>query len=296
MTSRRHLLRRGIGLAAAGSVAGLAGCNDTTARDTESETDGGPTSYTEWLFDPSNRDLTDVQFGYTDVAGLLETDAFAKADAMRDAYRDVFGERFDIESVAYSLTVDRLFVLSGEFDGSTIAADRGLEDDGRYGEFDVYTGAPGGFAFAATDEYLVAATDPAGRERGPQAALESAIDAANGDGDRFVDENDEFSRLVAELPPGAIVSGSVARETEVEIGGTDPRVGVGSSQRFAGDRLTTVGVIRYTDEAAADAADLEVAADDFPGERADLVAIEREGRTVTVTFDTAPADVTLNLP
>lgn len=296
MTSRRHLLRRGIGLAAAGSVAGLAGCNDTTASDRPSETDGGPTSYTEWLFDPSNRDLSDVRFGYTDVAGLLETDAFVKADAMRESYRDAFGERFDLESVAYSLTVDRLHVLSGEFDGDAIAADRDLEDDGRYGDFNVYTGAPGGFAFAATDESLVAATDPAGRERGPRAALESAIDAANGDGDRFVDENDEFSRLVAELPPGAIVSGSVARERGPGIGGTDRRVGVGSTQRFADDRLTTVGVIRYTDEAAADAADLELAADDFAGEAATVTEIAREGRTVTVTVETAPEDVTLNLP
>ncbi|MGQ3411769.1 hypothetical protein ACT4ML_05850 [Natrinema sp. LN54] len=298
MISRRNLLRQGVGLGAAGGVASLAGCNDTTAGDTESETetDGGPTSYTEWLSDPTDRDVGEVQFGYTDVAGLLEDDAFVKADTMRESYRDVFGERFDIESVAYSLTVDRLFVLSGEFDGSTIAADRGLEDDGRYGEFDIYTGAPGGFAFAATDEYLVAATDPTGRERGPRAALESAIDAANGDGDRFVDESDEFSRLVAELPAGAVVSGTVSTEPDAGTGGNDRRVGVGTSQRLSDDRLITGGVIRYADEDAADAADLETAADDFTVETAAVTEIAQEGRTVTVTVETAPEDMTLNLP
>lgn len=299
MTSRRTVVRRSMMVGVASGIAGFAGCSSLSNNTSESnepdqnESDGRDreaTAFTNWLFDPTEIGADSVNFGYTDVSGLLEHDDFTKTQQVRDQYQNRFGDYLDVESIEYALSANNFHIIAGSFEDEVLTNDGELEPDGSYGDFDVYTERSGGSVFAESDERILAAYGSYGPDSDTRTELELSIDTYEGDQSRFIDESDEFSRLLEAVDPGVVVNGAVPTEAAIDDE-TDGRVGFVSTQRLSDGTLHIVGVELYPTEAAVDTDSISAEYESGTDDTVDVEDVSQDGRFATIRLEATPDDL-----
>jgi hypothetical protein len=246
-STRRSFLAK-TGLATLLGV-GTAGCLDTV--DDAIGTDGPPTEYATWLYDPNEVLESDyVGFGTYDVRSLYENETHLPDGMMEriDVANDEM-EFVDLESVAEMTglayghprqeTGGGSMTVSGEFDLDEIET---RIEEGTAGEYEtdsyegytLYTVSPDGETAAAgveTGSMTIAVSSDrvvVGGMRAPDAtsddAVQATIDAGDGDVARLHETNDDASEVVSQLGDATMVLGGTfdADLTNLANEGTDP--------------------------------------------------------------------------
>lgn len=244
MQSRRDVLL-GSGTA---MLAGLAGCSEFAFPGGGSDSDDGPVDWIPASIGDGNRPVLAV----ARTAAMREIDEIAESGVL-EATIDVDPELVDTAALggaSFDGDYREFVVATGDLEEDAAVSavenryDASLESDGEYGG---YT------RFSATDGNVVAGYDGDVVIGGHSTLFESVVDAVEGDGERLVDADEDFERLVD-------AAGSV---DYLRVSYTDPErdgpVLAGVSYDFASGESDVTLYGLYEDESAAseDDADLQ---------------------------------------
>ncbi len=228
--SRRRALRLGAATASVGAVGGLAGCNSIPFLG------GGGKSlaYNDALFAPGDVSGTEdgYVFTYSDYKILRENeDNLENGTAAYEG--DVSSFPFSEMGVDFDSTDANLAILSvgghatGSFNGSDAGSslsESGFSEDGSYGDYSLYSDAER--TVGVKDGAAVYASAREVEEYDRQRAIETVVDTKSGDGNRYADGSDDFSRLDESIYDDAVIA----------IGGTGGLIAF-----FAGDFENVAG-------------------------------------------------------
>jgi len=210
--TRRAILRRSV--AASIPAVTTAGCSGLLGSDS-----GDTDVFTRWLPAPAAVENADhYQFDYYDLSTLAaQRDALGgEPTVFEQTWRPVDLAWDDATAV---VTVDAVDVVTAEFDRDGAVSDlrdAGYDRAGEYKGYARYRNPETGRVFALTDgTMLVSAVDryaPDAVE--PSARIETVVDAASGDVDRYDAASDDMGTLVEALGAATLVSGRTMDEPD----------------------------------------------------------------------------------
>jgi hypothetical protein len=256
------------GLLAAGS---LSGCSSIPFI--------GGAGYTEWIPAPGEfQESEQLLVASTDPATIVENEDNFDEDTYDSTTEDIEALDIDYEDLTTQVVAAAGFsvalqVYDGDYDESTVVdaledGDTGEGEFGEEGEYEGYTvyldqadDAPDDPETAfGVDGTLVVQTSST-EDLDAEEMLELAIDTKNGDGTRFVDDNEDFSTVTDEVGDGTSLRASVREdppeEPDPESGSFEGQVGEGRSVTINGETADLKYVVLYEDEGDADEGDLE---------------------------------------
>ncbi|WP_324664931.1 hypothetical protein [Haloarcula sediminis] len=289
--TRRAVLARSA--AAAGAVVG-AGCSSPFG------SGGDADVFTRWLPSPSALRSTDhYRFDYYDLGTLAAQRAHLGGDPT------VFERTWEPLGLAWDdatavVTVDSVDVVTAEFDRDAAVSDlqaAGYERAGEYEGHVRYRNGETGTVFALADgTILVSAVDRYGTTSAdPTSRIETVIDAATGDVDRYAEDNEDMGTLVEELGRATLVGGRTMDEPEsgaARSGRFENLVAEGARSVVDGTTVEEKWVYLYDRPRDVDTAALEayVAANDDSSEGVDArfgavedISYTTEGRKGIIT-------------
>lgn len=268
--NRRSLLRGAGALVGATSVSGCSGLLSSSSGSSDS-------SYTNWLFDPSER--TDrVWFSTVRHADLLSFDELSA-----DRNRKIGG--IPATSIDRELRVrtgsgpaDKVY--EGSFDAETIRSAYGVSGSSPYQRIDDYagyerysTGDPGAGLAIRDGTAIFAMPD----------LVERYVDAHAGDETRLVDAHDHVATAIDRLGESHSISCSAKFDPAARDGLLEEnQLAGGSAALVEGERTTITSVALFVD---AESATESAIRQDVPNEPdVQDVTVETDGRIVTGTY------------
>lgn len=283
MVSRRQFLKSGSATLAAGAAVGLSGCAGMLGES------GGP-GYTAWLYAPGTFESRDhYTFTYLDPSTFSDNeeelgDTYTLLKNSEQAALEPAGVTF--ENLDGLLSVDPATVYVGSFDADSVTGS--LEDSGfsRRTEHEghaIYAASDGsGPAFGVSDDTVVAATDGANGED----VVTTVLDAESGNGDRYVDENEDLKALTDELGEPTYVNGRTRTKvvsTDVESGEFAGEVANGAGFSVDGDTtdVTVALVFDSPEDVSTDEVEQWTETDTF--DTVEDAEVSSSGRVATVT-------------
>jgi len=276
--SRRAAIKLGAATAGVGAMGGLAGCSSIPFV-------GGGANYTNWLAEPGViADSDNYRFTWTDAQQVRNNEDNFDSDTY-DNYESFNEDRLDQAGLDYDdvntfLSFQGVTVVDASFNQDDVGdelEDNDFDDDTDHEGYTIYLSESEFQAVGVSGNDLVY-----GRRNGENDAVEiveAAIDTNNGDEDRYVDENDDFSELTSNLSTGTFTSGG-------SIDNDSDQVASGQTLSVNGE-TSNIESITVFDEAD----DLEQDdVDDLQEEGEDSSDVEnfsanKNGRILTVSYD-----------
>jgi hypothetical protein len=250
------MLRRSAATVGAGTLLGIAGCSSLNPF-------GGGGAYANWLPVPDDIDAGDhYQFTYLDTENLEGNEDELPDDFDLSFFESTWSPAdIDWEDTSTILSFDSVIVADAEFTREDVVSDLEDEDfdeDTDHQGYTLYLGPNELQAFALNDSNLLVAFGVI--QSDPIDLLEAAIDANNGEAERYGEDNDDLSTLVGELGGGSVVTGRTTEEPDnddPEAGRFDHMVARGNESAIDGDTADRRWVVVYDSADDVDTDDLE---------------------------------------
>ena len=308
--TRRGALRLGGGTALAGLTAGLAGCSGLLGGG-----DGaGDAEFTQWLPAPGEISFEDGEPKEHYRAGFDDLSVRRDSDALPGVENSTLGEVASSTGVDFGdvRTITRsggpCWIFEGGFDADGVVDELDESEYGEpsdHGEFTLRQQVDEenvGRVVGVTDGTVIrSGSGPIDVVTG---WVEAAIDATNGDIDRYAEASEDFGRLVDELGEGAMTIARTHPRIEKTRGRGAPtwffvsfenQVATGSSTRVDGDAAeqTLVKVFASADAVPSDQLDAWV--EEYENDDESLLArftefsVSESGRVWSVSGEVDPS-------
>ncbi|AQL43672.1 hypothetical protein BV210_13600 [Halorientalis sp. IM1011] len=301
--TRRDALKAG---AATAGLTALSGCN---AIEDAIPFIGG-VNYTDWAFEPGTvTDADHLTISYLDYGTVVENESEFDSDYYEESFEsneDSFplsAVNLDVEDVSVRVGVSGYGgMFEADYNQDDVASHLGDEDydeDTTHEGYTIYLGSDENQAVGIDGNRIVHGSSGFLTDANPVDIVETLIDTAKGDENRYVDDSQPFADLSDELGTTTILLASTQDapdETDAENGQFEGNVASGFSSSVDGQTTAVKVVFVFENESDVDMGDIETYADTDSFDNLNDVSTNRNGNRAIIsgTVDTDELGETMN--